>query len=379
MKICVVALSGFYPAHMGGPANVGFFLSREFARRGHDTTVLARTNNRIEECKIMQAMHEQGLTGLEIKTIRARYSSFHALVPGYVPWKIGETTLRFATVDADVVIYNSPPVDAALLLPIVARMKNCKQIAIVHGGLFNELSNFLGRAIFRHYQSLFDAVVTMSQYVEDLLLASGFSPNSIHLIPNGVDFDTIQAAPSLSLEGHPKILFVGRLEPVKGVSTLIRAFSRFTATFANAHLYIVGTGSEYLQLRDEASSFGLGNRVQFTGLLPLREVYSYYRSCDILVLPSFRENFPLVLLESMAVGIPVVAATGQGGAAELIVDGVNGFLFPPGNTDELHSVLRNVWLNTDQRNLAAKEALRLVSASFDWESIADRYLALMGD
>ncbi len=377
MKICVIALSGLYPAHMGGPASVGFFLSREFARRGHETTILARVNNQVEESMIVQAVHEQRMTGLEIRTIRARYSSLYSLIPGYYLSKICETTLRFSTIDADAVVYNSPPVDAGILLPMMARMRNCRQIAIVHGGLFNELSNELGRALFRRYGFMFDAVVTMSQYVKDLLMASGFLPHQIHLIPNGIDVNEIQGAPSLVLKGDPRILCVARLESIKGLSTLIHAFSRFAASFTDAHLYIVGSGSESSRLRGEVFTLGLANRVHFTGFKHPRDVYGYYKSCDIFVLPSFRESFGLVLLESMAAGLPVVAATGQGGLAEQILDGVNGFLFPSGNPEELHVVLRNVWLNTERRKRASREAHRWVSESFDWGDIAKKYLALI--
>ena len=377
MRICIVALSGFLPAQTNGPATVAHFLAKEFARKGHDVIALVRTNDREEEDLLSQLRERDDFRRVTLQPIRVNYESLWRAVPGYIPFKVVETSLRFSALDTDAVIYNSPPIDAGILLPPVARRKKNRQVAIVHGGLFLEFGA-LRRALFLMHRGSFDALVTVSRFMKDILISHGLPEKLIHVVPNGVDVPSIRQGPTATLEGHPKILFVGRLAPIKDVPTLLGAFSRFTNGFPEARLYVVGNGSEFSKLRRLAADLGLQDKARFSGFVRPPELYGYYRACDIFVLPSLHESFGLVLLEAMAAGLPVVAASGQGGLAEQIADGVNGFLFPAGNSQALDAVLRRIWIAEDGTRAVAERALRWVASNFTWSSVAEQYLSLLG-
>lgn len=375
MRICIVALSGFLPAQTNGPATVAHFLAKEFGRRGHDVIAVVRTNDREEESRLSELSALDDFRRLTLHSIRVNYASRWGAVPGYLPLKVVETALRFSAVDADAVIYNSPPIDAGILLPPLARQIMRRQIAIVHGGLYLEFGP-LRRALFRMHHQSFDALVTVSRFMRDILVGHGFPERLVHVIPNGVDLAGIRQQPAAILEGNPKILFVGRLGPIKDVPTLLAAFSGFTQMVPGARLYVVGNGPDATKLKRLAADLGLHDKVHFMGSVSPPEVYGYYQGCDILVLPSLRESFGLVLLEAMAAGLPVVAASGQGGVADQIEDGVTGFLFPAGDSRALAAVLRRIWVDDIGSRAVAAGAYDWV-ANFTWSSAAERYLSLL--
>lgn len=126
------------------------------------------------------------------------------------------------------------------------------------------------------------------------------------------------------------VLFVGRLVPVKGVSVLLDAFAAIAASFPDATLTIVGDGSDRTALRQQAAGLGLTDRVTFTGSLDQRRVAARMAGADLLVLPSFAEGLPVVLMEAMASGMPVIASN-VAGTPELVENGVTGTLIEPGD------------------------------------------------
>ncbi|MGH2520405.1 MAG: glycosyltransferase family 4 protein, partial [Chloroflexota bacterium] len=125
---------------------------------------------------------------------------------------------------------------------------------------------------------------------------------------------------------HPRLLFVGRLEPVKGLDQLLRALPAILARQPQARLTVVGDGSQRPELEQLASALGVRQRVTFTGHVPRAEVAAYYRESSLLVMPGiWPEPFGLVGLEAMSAGRPVVASH-AGGTAEWLQDGRDGFL-----------------------------------------------------
>ena len=129
-----------------------------------------------------------------------------------------------------------------------------------------------------------------------------------------------------------KILFVGRLDPVKGGPLLLEAFGRIREKHPEATLDIIGDGPERPRL--EARARAPGQAVTFHGYQSQDEVARHLSQSDMLVLPSFAEGVPVVLMEAMASRIPVIASR-VAGISELVEDGVSGFLVPPGDTDSL--------------------------------------------
>ncbi len=140
-------------------------------------------------------------------------------------------------------------------------------------------------------------------------------------------------------DGEFRLLFVGRLAPVKGLRILLEAFGKLAPALPNLRLVLVGDGPDRAKLEKLAAPFG--DRVTFTGYLSQAEVARAMQSTDAFVLPSFAEGVPVVLMEAQASGKPVIA-TQVAGVGELVEDGVNGFIVPPGDMQRLSEAIRRL-------------------------------------
>ncbi len=173
--------------------------------------------------------------------------------------------------------------------------------------------------------------ITPSSYMRDKLIDGGYPADRIEVIRNAVDLDVPVR------EFHPggDLLYAGRLSHEKGLGILLRAAGR-----AGLPLRIAGDGPERQAL--EGLARDLGSSVAFLGHLDRRRLQEEVAACRALVLPStWPENCPMVILEAMAMGKPVVASR-VGGVPELVRDGHEGLLVEQGSIDELQDALERV-------------------------------------
>jgi glycosyltransferase involved in cell wall biosynthesis len=141
-----------------------------------------------------------------------------------------------------------------------------------------------------------------------------------------------------------RVIFVGRLDPVKGVLLLLEAFAKARASHADATLTIVGDGAARPAAEARTAALGITTAVSFVGYRTQGEVAALLEQADMLVLPSFAEGVPVVLMEAMASRIPVIASR-VAGVSELVEEGIAGFTVPPGDVATLAD--RMVQLMTD--------------------------------
>jgi len=219
-----------------------------------------------------------------------------------------------------------------------------------------------------------DKLIAISREIHCNLVQAGVGTTKIVYIPNSVNTDLFKPLDGKTDETLVRILFVGRLVEVKGVDILIRALKKiFREERRNVSLSIVGDGPMRDRLEQIASEISGQVPIQFVGQTP--EVLGYYQHSHILVLPSFREGLPLVLLEGMACGLPVVASD-IGGHREVIEDGVNGLLFPVGQVDELASRIVYLIENPDRAKKMGLRARQTVLSGFSLAESLKRYLDL---
>lgn len=154
--------------------------------------------------------------------------------------------------------------------------------------------------------------------------------------------------------------YVGRVDPQKGVGTLIEALAQLPAD-ASADIAGPVDDDELARLRDLAARNGVGGQVRFSGALPAAEIAGAYAAADAVVFPvTWPEPFGLVPLEAMSVGRPVVA-TGTGGSAEYLRDGVNSLLFAPGDPTALADALRRLADDAELRERLRAEGRQTAS------------------
>lgn len=138
--------------------------------------------------------------------------------------------------------------------------------------------------------------------------------------------------------GPLRWLAVGRLVEVKGQSVLLEALAAHRAGGGQAELALVGSGPREARLRRYAEELGVSSHVRFVGAVGQDDILDWYRWADVFCLSSFAEGVPVVLMEAMATGLPVVT-TRIAGIPELVEDGVSGFVVPPGRPDLLAAAI----------------------------------------
>ena len=166
------------------------------------------------------------------------------------------------------------------------------------------------------------------------------------------------------------LLTVGRWianERYKGADNLIRALPCLLDSDPDFHLVAIGEGDDRPRLEGMARELGISQRVHFLNWVSKKKLAACYASCDIFALPSSGEGFGLVFLEAMAFEKPVVGGA-QGGAVDLIQDGLNGFLVPHGDAESLTSALRTLLTHGDRRREMGREGRALVMRHFRFES-----------
>lgn len=229
-----------------------------------------------------------------------------------------------------------------------------------------------------------DVIVTASEH-ERALLERYYDadPDKLATIPCGINLnlfrpgDRIAAREALDIpQDAPVLLWVGRLEKLKGVDILIQALAEVETP--GARLIIVGGDDQAAGLKDElvaqAQAAGIADRVRFEGAVPHDSLPAYYRAADVCVIPSYYESFGLVAIESMACGTPVVASR-VGGLVSTVTDGVTGYLIPwrcPGPFAEKLDVL----LSNPELRANFSRAGRASVERFSWSSVAISVAAL---
>ena len=153
--------------------------------------------------------------------------------------------------------------------------------------------------------------------------------------------------------GKDELLYVGSLVPRKGVEVLLRAVSPLLSRMRSVRLTIIGTGPLRSELESLANRLGISKQVEFIGAVPSDEIWTRLVGAAALVLPSWWDGWGLVVNEAMSVGVPAIVSD-RCGAADVVRQGVNGFVFPAGDATKLREALTRVL----KQPAEAREAMR---------------------
>lgn len=249
-----------------------------------------------------------------------------------------------------------------------------RDFADVKRGRRNEFIDSITRPIANHY-------IAVSQSLQRELIGKGMDPKSITTIHNGLDLAAVNIEVSKqcgnkSIKKEFKIpddaillVLVALIRPRKGVEVLIRAIGQVKDRFPDLFLLVVGNDdisedpTYGRRLRELSSALGIESRVIFTGFR--KDVIAILNQSDLMVLPSlFGEGLPMVILEAMAVGLPVIASNIEG-VPEIIKNGVNGFLVAPGDSEELSDKITYVLNHRDILPSLKGKAVETIATEFD--------------
>jgi glycosyltransferase involved in cell wall biosynthesis len=193
----------------------------------------------------------------------------------------------------------------------------------------------------------------------------------ILLIPNGIPYAALRDAANTIIKRPKSILFVGRLEPMKGVDTLLRAFATISGQGSDVGLRIVGDGSQRQRLEALAPELGIADRVIFAGKVSPEDIAREYASAEIFCGLSRSEALGNVFLEAQAAGCAVVA-TNVGGIPDIVKDGETGMLVAPDKPEEAAEALSRLLSDEAMRHRLSNAAVEHAKA-YDWQGIAEQY------
>ena len=384
------------PKEGSAPLQVIFNTSKHLATMGHKVIILDR-----KYWKRDPAVEE--VEGVEIARLNVvRLPSSKA--PGFLRFILAElNAILFALAVSSYLRKNSPNIDIihlhltsiGLIVSILNRRLRGKMLYTCHLGHWELVTESL--SMFERIHLLLDPylmrrvrrVIALNESAKSSFISiARVKAASIVVVPNGVDTDFFnpnievkEAVKRYGLEGKSTVLFVGRLAKIKGVEHLLRAAEIVINRFGYRDTLFVLVGpptfdaTEKPVSMEEILSFvrhhQLDKNITLTGPLPLEEVRALYAAADIFVLPSLAEGDPLVTLEAMASGKPVIG-TRVGGIPNQIRDGWNGFLIEPANEQQLADKIAYLIDNPDDRRSMGENSRRYAKEEFDWGRIAER-------
>jgi glycosyltransferase involved in cell wall biosynthesis len=236
----------------------------------------------------------------------------------------------------------------------------------------------LARLINKHSDAIFSVSSYNKEMLEELIkrrVQADILPMGIHSNYYSQDSKTSNIRKELGLPDGKVILYIGKLSEKKGVSFLLRAFHTALEEWPDSTLVIVGTGDLEDSLKVETKTLNISGKVVFAGWQGKANVKKYLAACDVVAIPSIidsrgeTEGLPVVLLEALASGKPVVA-TRVGGATDIIINEENGFLSNPENASDLaEKIIKILGMNTET---LSKNAMASVQ-KFDWVNIGKTY------
>jgi glycosyltransferase involved in cell wall biosynthesis len=218
--------------------------------------------------------------------------------------------------------------------------------------LFNEFGHIENNRKYSRHIDLH--VVANETIMKTLIERFDEDPNRIRVVVHGVDVrhrfnpensEVKSLAKPIQLPGKFVVSFIGRFSEEKCPDTFVE-IARLLRNEENMHFVMVGNGPEYQRIKNNIAAFHLEDKIYATGFVP--EMRPYVKMSGVVVIPSKIEGIPIVLMESLALGVPVVASS-VGGIPSIVRDGFNGFVCEPSN---IEGFVRNI------RQIAADESLR---------------------
>jgi phosphatidylinositol alpha-mannosyltransferase len=368
VRIGIVSQS-YYPRY-GGVTEHVHHTALELRKRGHDVTIITSHFRRGE------VNSAPGVERIGYNLLIPFNGAFVDLAIGVrLQSQLGTLIRRH---DFEVVHTHAPLVPTLPLMAI--RAASCAQVGTFHttGGrsrLIEGMKWYLDPVVAK-----LDARIAVSNTARDF--AARYFPGDYQIIPNGVDVEQFHPAVEPFAEWRDpervNLLFVGRLDPRKGLHLLLAAMPQVVArTGGRARLLIVG--DSYLRPKFEASvPSALREHVRFLGHVASRDLPRWYATGDVFVSPALgNESFGIVLVEAMASGRAVVASDIPG-YRSVVIPEVNGVVFPPGDVPALAAALIALVGNAERRQELALRG-RARALEFAWPRVTDRIEAVYRD
>jgi glycosyltransferase involved in cell wall biosynthesis len=337
LQILLVALNSSF----GGVERHLVDLSPDLAKRGHEVTLVAPRRS---------VLAATARTFPDVKVIELSGSPMEAL------------SLRrlYKNLCPDIVHLHSPR--ASVIGRAAARLLSGTErhgitvISTAHGWISVRLRlRLMYQWIYNKTATWEDGIIAVSEAVRETLEENQY-PNRIYVVPNGISPDwTHGLAASWDPGERPlRLGYFGRLEGEKGFNVLVEALKRVRSD--RWQLSVYGDGRDRTKYEKSVRLAGLDRQVRFARAIPADDVPGSMANCHAVVLPSLQEGCPYVVLEALSLGVPIVGSA-VGGVPDLVRDGKDGLLVPPGQPDALAHAIRRLIEDPELLSILRQNAL----------------------
>jgi glycosyltransferase involved in cell wall biosynthesis len=354
MKI-VIIVSQFPPQWFGGTEIGTYRIAEHLAKRGHEVHIITSLDEGMPEDSCEKGFNIHRILRIRIKFFGKLF--FWAAI-----------VRRIHKIDPDIV--QAQNLDSGI--PALISKKLLKLPYAVWGQgsdvyLPTWTIKLSSKTIIKNADSVFALTKNMKKVMQAIY------NREITVIPTGIDIeDYADRSRGIEKETGKIILFVGRLNQVKGVQYLLRAMKIVYEALPYARLILVGDGEERKNLEYLSDTLGIRDCVNFIGAIPFERTYEisdYMDKADVFVLPSLSEGLGTVILEAMASGLPVVA-TRVGGIPDILEDGVNGYLVEPGDFQDMAKKITLLLENQTLRHQLSEQN-RKKAEGYLWKNIVN--------
>ncbi len=331
-------------------------------------------------------MHPPGDPGFEqLRAKAAKWQATLLSIPDRGPWdwRVLFQLLRICRRER-VAIWHGHDYKSNALGLLLRWFWPMRLVTTVHGWVKETRRTPLYYGIDRFCLPYYERVICVSEDLHERCLACGVPPPRCVLLENGIDTEEFARRRSVAeakrqLGLPPERLLigaVGRLSAEKGFDLLIRAVDQLLRRHVDVELLIVGEGDQQAALQGLIAELGRQERIRLLGYRA--DLIDLYEAMDAFALSSFREGLPNVLLEALALEVPVVA-TRVAGIPRLIRDGENGLLVEPGLTEDLTRVLADLLTDADLRKRLRQAGRATIEKSYSFAVRMQKMRALYDD
>jgi len=373
-QLCIVTHT-FLP-HVGGIERVVYEQGKRLIRLGFDVTVLTSR---------MRTAKTYVVDGINVHCYDSMNAAFGLGIPYPIP-QINSFSDFFKRINgSDLVHVHGHPYLSSLYASKIAKFLGKPVVLTQHntfikyeGGIWDHVEWLNDIAVGKQVLKNSDRIITVSNATKRYVLSLGAEMRRLSVLHNGVDIDRFRPLRGLREEKRRKlgiqtnakvILTVRRLVYKNGIDTLIESATKVLKQDPRLVFLIVGTGPDQTQIKEQATQLGISGHFKLIGFVTDEELPSYYNAADLFVLPSKSgEGLPLVSLEAMACGLPVIA-TDVGGIREIIPEAYGKFV-PPDSPDIMaEAILEYSQFDLDQ----IKQKVRaIVEDKYSWDKNVGR-------
>lgn len=371
MKICMV-LEFFIPHYNGGGEHRYHEIAKRLVNLGHHVDLLTMRVENVPTYENIDGINVYHI-GPTINNPPKRSSAdFMRYLGSVSKWLL---TNKYDVIDAQAY---SP----LLSTSIISRINKTPLIGTIHDTSSNNNDQWIQSSQTADFMEnflvnlKFDKIITVSHATKNSLVNDfGVDSSKIEILYNGVDinkYDSVDA--EVTVENQ--IIFVGRLAPHKHVDHLIKILDNIKDQIPSVKLLIVGKGEEKENLVEMVNQFNLNEFVTFKQDLTDEDLIRNIKESEILVLPSTREGFGMVLAEANCCNKAVVTYA-SGGTVEVVENGYNGYLIESENITELQNKILELLENKELQKEFGKNGRRKVETEFDWDKIVEKYVSIL--